>query len=102
MDAIARVLTGLATITVLCASGAPASAAEPAASAGERRPDAAQAVQEGNVDQWVQHYQRERGHEWERARQRPEPVAPGAAGAQETDASGVPAQSPENDGSSAR
>lgn len=34
---------------------------EPAA---ERRPDAAQAVQEGNVNQWLEHYQRERGAAW--------------------------------------
>ncbi len=34
----------------------------------ERRPDAAEAVQEGNVEQWLQHYQRERAAEWERAR----------------------------------
>ncbi len=32
-----------------------------------RRPDAAQAVQEGNVELWLQHYHRERGAAWERA-----------------------------------
>jgi len=40
--------------------------AEPAA-APSRRPDAAEAVQEGNVERWLQHYQRERGEEWKRA-----------------------------------
>lgn len=56
---------------------------EPAA---ERRPDAAQAVQEGNVNQWLEHYQRERGAAWpapamerdiERARQDHPPAPAG-------------------------
>lgn len=31
--------------------------------------DAAQAVQEGDVSQWLQYYQRERGEEWNRQRE---------------------------------
>jgi len=33
------------------------------------RQGAAEAVQEGNVDQWLQHYQRERGEHWPQSRQ---------------------------------
>jgi hypothetical protein len=51
-------------------------------SEGEDQPrprDAAQAVQEGSITQWLDHYQRERGEEWARSKAAtPEP--PPAAG----------------------
>lgn len=68
-----------------CACGWSADTDAPAR---EPRPDAAQAVQEGNVEQWLQHYQRERGAEWERART----SAPSAQGSAED--AGVPAAAP--------
>jgi hypothetical protein len=56
---------------LLCAIAltAPAADADDAPAAQEReaqaRPrDAAEAVQEGNVTQWLEHYQRERGEDW--------------------------------------
>jgi len=54
---------------LLCA--AQAHADEPAAPQPEpgHRQGAAETVQEGNVDQWLQHYQRERGDNWPQPRQ---------------------------------
>lgn len=49
---------------VLAWGGDPA----PAGPEPQRRPDAAQEVQEGDVQLWLQYYQRERGQDWERAR----------------------------------
>jgi len=62
-------IRALLSLWVACVvSGSPLGwGADSAAPAAERRPDAAEAVQEGNVEQWLQHYQRERGPEWERA-----------------------------------
>jgi hypothetical protein len=37
----------------------------------ERPRDAAEAVQEGSVTQWLEHYQRERGEQWKRAQGAP-------------------------------
>ncbi|HEY7759176.1 MAG TPA: hypothetical protein VIA64_07160 [Burkholderiales bacterium] len=43
--------------------------------------DAAEIVQEGDVSQWLQHYQRERGAEWAR-QQREQPTTPAPASEQ--------------------
>jgi hypothetical protein len=48
-----------------------------------RARDAAEVVQEGNVTQWLEHYQRERGEEWakqkaDEAKPAPVPSAPGS------------------------
>jgi hypothetical protein len=52
----------------------------PVLSAEEQPPprDAAQIVQEGDVSQWLQHYQRERGAEWAK-QQRAQPATPSPA-----------------------
>ena len=52
-------------------SGANAEEARPDTGAGgraERPRDAAEAVQEGSVTQWLEHYQRERGEEWAKSK----------------------------------
>jgi hypothetical protein len=64
-------MRAVALAALLCAGLA--QAAEPPA---QRPRDAAEAVQEGNVSQWLEHYQRERGEEWARQRQDPPPAAP--------------------------
>jgi hypothetical protein len=47
--------------------------------------DAAEVVQEGDVSQWLQHYQRERGEEWAR-QQRAQPAgSPASTAAGEED-----------------
>lgn len=51
----------------LATCSAPGWAGDPATRPPEHRPDAAEVVQEGNVELWLQHYQRERGEHWERA-----------------------------------
>jgi hypothetical protein len=64
------------------AEPAPQADAPPAQGAQQPRPrDAAEAVQEGNVTRWLEHYQRERGEAWARDRNAapadpPEPAAP--------------------------
>ncbi len=71
---------GLWAVCLVCCSSASGWASEPAGPPPEHRPDAAEVVQEGNVELWLQHYQRERGEEWERAARRkadsPSPSSP--------------------------
>jgi hypothetical protein len=51
------------------AEEAPQADRPPAEAAQQPRPrDAAEAVQEGNVTRWLEHYQRERGEAWARDR----------------------------------
>lgn len=66
----------------------PAWSADPREPAAERRPDAAQAVQEGNVNQWLEHYQRERGAAW------PAPTLERDTGRSLQDDPQVPAEQP--------
>ena len=61
---------GLWAVCLVSCSSTPGWAGEPAVRPAERRPDAVEVVQEGNVELWLQHYQRERGEEWERASER--------------------------------
>jgi len=53
---------------LLCAVSAHSEPAAPPSDAAAR-PGAAETVQEGSVDQWLQHYQRERGEHWPQSRQ---------------------------------
>ena len=55
-------------------AGGAADAQQPASTTPARPRDAAEAVQEGSVTQWLEHYQRERGAEW--AKSRPEAQNP--------------------------
>jgi hypothetical protein len=59
------------TLIALLLCAAQAHADEPAAPQPEsgQRQGAAETVQEGNVDQWLQHYQRERGDNWPQSTQ---------------------------------
>jgi hypothetical protein len=65
----------VALVWALCSSAlgaAAVNAEEPAQPARQERPrDAAQAVQEGSVTQWLEHYQRERGEQWQRTQAAP-------------------------------
>jgi hypothetical protein len=81
----ARALLRAAPVAfAIAASAAHAGEAAPAPEREEQaRPrDAAEAVQEGNVTQWLEHYQRERGGDWARqkadAEERPPSPAPAA------------------------
>ena len=59
----------LAVSAIVLAAALPAASAEESDGGAQPRPrDAAQAVQEGSVTQWLEHYQRERGEEWERSK----------------------------------
>jgi hypothetical protein len=62
---IARALVALA---LMCMTATPSAEEQPPAR------DAAQIVREGDVSQWLEHYQRERGAEWAK-----QPVAQPAA-----------------------
>ena len=55
-------------------AGGAADTAQPSSTTPARPRDAAEAVQEGSVTQWLEHYQRERGAEW--AKSRPEAQNP--------------------------
>jgi hypothetical protein len=80
----------LVCTAALVAVPPPALCEESDAGSGHSRPrDAAQAVQEGSVTQWLEHYRRERGEEWTRSKPpapqvsapsgSPQPAAPDAA-----------------------
>jgi hypothetical protein len=79
--ALAAALAVFAAIPGL-AEEVPQADRPPTEAAQQPRPrDAAEAVQEGNVTRWLEHYQRERGDAWARDRNAapgatPEPAAP--------------------------
>ena len=63
MDCVRRLLAG-AILAVLPGTAASGQDAQPVREEQPRQRDAAEVVQEGNVTNWLEYYQRERGATW--------------------------------------
>jgi hypothetical protein len=71
----AVITRAIVALALMCMMATPSAEEQPPAR------DAAQIVREGDVSQWLEHYQRERGAEWAK-QQRAQPAAPAPAAKQ--------------------